>query len=132
MARIYALIHEEAGAFGISFPDFPGCVSTAETADDAIFRGKQALSLHLDGMIEDGEAIPAPRTLNALFADAEFRRASTAAIVAALDLELPGKLVRVNISIDDALLRMIDAAAKSSGMTRSAFMAAAAKARASA
>ena len=36
---VYALIHEENGAYGISFPDFPGCVSGGRSLDEALARG---------------------------------------------------------------------------------------------
>ncbi|MGB8365566.1 MAG: type II toxin-antitoxin system HicB family antitoxin [Rhizomicrobium sp.] len=31
---VIALIHEEDGAYGISFPDFPGCVSGGNSLDE--------------------------------------------------------------------------------------------------
>ncbi|MBO4410076.1 MAG: type II toxin-antitoxin system HicB family antitoxin [Spirochaetales bacterium] len=46
----------------ISFPDFPGCFSSAP-ADDvetAIRNAREALGLHLFGMEQDGEIIPEP------------------------------------------------------------------------
>ena len=49
MTHVIALIHEEAGSFGISFPDFPGCISTADTLDEAVQRGAQALAFHIEG-----------------------------------------------------------------------------------
>ena len=59
-----AFIHGDGGpGFGISFPDFPGCVSDGDTIDETVQRGASALAFHIEGMIEDGEAIPAPRSL---------------------------------------------------------------------
>ena len=68
--RYVAFIHsdDEAG-FGISFPDFPGCISVGESRDDAIRRGAEALSFHVDGMVEDGEPIPSSRSIQAINAD---------------------------------------------------------------
>lgn len=45
--RYVALIHHgcEPG-YGISFPDFPGCVSDGDTTDDAILRGGEAIAFH--------------------------------------------------------------------------------------
>ena len=31
--KVYAFVHEEDGSFGISFPDFPGCISTGDTLE---------------------------------------------------------------------------------------------------
>ena len=36
MAHYIALIHKDAGSeYGVSFPDFPGCVSAGATLDEA-------------------------------------------------------------------------------------------------
>ncbi|WP_332683162.1 type II toxin-antitoxin system HicB family antitoxin [Bosea sp. (in: a-proteobacteria)] len=69
MVQVIALVHEAAGMFGIAFPDFPGCISTADSLDEAVQRGTQALRLHVASMVEDGLAIPPPRSLAALRAD---------------------------------------------------------------
>lgn len=45
---------------GITFPDLPGCVSNANTIDEAIKNAKEVLALHLFGMEEDGIEIPSP------------------------------------------------------------------------
>lgn len=58
MAHVVALIHEEDGVFGVSFPDFPGCISTADNLDDVMVRGATALTFHVEGMIENDEAFP--------------------------------------------------------------------------
>lgn len=46
--------------YGISFPDFPGYVSAGVTHTEAIGLGHEALRLHIDGMVDDGESIPIP------------------------------------------------------------------------
>lgn len=115
MAHVVALIHEEDGVFGISFPDFPGCVSTADSLDDVIARGAVALAFHVEGMVEDGEALPVLRSAD------DVRRAEDAegAIIAAVPVDLPGKSVRVQITMDEHLLSALDRSAKASGATRS-------------
>ena len=68
--RYVAFIHGDGEAgFGISFPDFPGCVSVGESQEDAIRRGAEALAFHVDGMVEDGEPIPPTRSVQAIKAD---------------------------------------------------------------
>lgn len=127
MTHVIALIHEEAGSFGISFPDFPGCISTADTLDEAVQRGAQALAFHLEGMIDDGEAIPQLRSLAVLKADPGFAEDFADAVVAAVPIELPGKAVRVNITMDEHLLQAVDRAAAATGATRSGYLAEAAR-----
>jgi predicted RNase H-like HicB family nuclease len=47
-------------AFGISFPDYPGCISGGNDLAEALERGRAALAFHLQGMAEDGEEIGKP------------------------------------------------------------------------
>lgn len=129
MSYAIALIHEENGRFGISFPDFPGCTSTGASLDEAIFKGGQALALHVEGMIEDGERIPELRSVAQLRADLEFAEWFEDATIAAVEVEIPGRAVRVNISIDEGLLERVDRAARAAGQTRSSFLAEAARRR---
>ncbi len=126
---VYALIHEENGAYGISFPDFPGCVSGGKSLDEALARGAETLLFHVAGMVEDGDRLPMLRTLDQLKSDPIFKEDSEGAVVAIVPVELPGKAVRVNVSIDEHLLDAIDRAARERGQTRSAFLADAARAR---
>jgi predicted RNase H-like HicB family nuclease len=129
MTYVVALIHEEDGNFGISFPDFPGCISTGEGLDSVLQSGGQALAFHLEGMVEDGAAIPALRTPGQIRNDASLTEELQNAAFAVVPVELPGKSVRVNITMDEHLLAAIDRAASSSGASRSGFLAEAARAR---
>lgn len=60
---IAVLEYGENGSIGVYFPDLPGCVSAADTTEKAIENAKEALSLHLFGMEEDGDEIPKPSEL---------------------------------------------------------------------
>jgi len=124
-----AFIHrDEEPGLGISFPDFPGCISEGDTIDEAVRRGASALAFHIEGMIQDGETIPAPRSLEDIEKDrslAEWREGATICFVpAVIDKGSPR---RVNISLDYGLLQAIDDEAKRRGMTRSAFLSSAAR-----
>lgn len=127
--HVIGLVHEEAGNYGISFPDFPGCVSAAASLDEAVARGAAALAFHVAGMIEDGDALPMLRSLKELQADREYRADAKGAVVVAVPFDLPGKAVRLNISLDEHLVEQIDRAAEAAGQTRSGFLAEAAKNR---
>lgn len=48
------------GGFSVYFPDLPGCVSYGATLTEAQRNARDALALHLYGMEQDGEPIPAP------------------------------------------------------------------------
>jgi len=124
MAHVIGIIHQEAGTFGISFLDFPGCISSGATLDDAVSNGTQALAFHIDGMVEDSEPMPELSSLEALKAKEADWLAGGVAV--AVPVELPGKSVRINITVEERALECIDRAARASGMTRSGFLVASA------
>lgn len=122
MESYIGLIRKERGtSYGLDFPDFPGCVSGGETLDQALANGREALALHVEILLEDGHRIPPPSTLEEVLAETENRDAL------AVLVELPrvkGRATRINITVDEFLLRRINAAARN----RSAFLAEAAEA----
>lgn len=57
----YAVVIEKAGNnYSAYVPDLPGCVAAGDTVDAARAAIREAIVFHLDGMREDGEAIPEP------------------------------------------------------------------------
>ena len=78
--RVVAFIHsDDLGGFGISFPDFPGCISDGATVEDALNRGEAALGFHVEGMRDQGLALPELRGVDAILADdslADWREAA--------------------------------------------------------
>jgi predicted RNase H-like HicB family nuclease len=129
LAIAHALIHEEGGVFGISFPDFPGCIATARQEEEAIRKASEVLTFHVAGMVEDGDPLPRLRSLVELRADAEVAAELGEAIVALVPFDLPSRAVRVNISMDARLLDAVDRAAEASGQSRSAYLAEAVRER---
>ena len=127
--RYVAFLHDDGEpGFGISFPDFPGCISNGETVDDALRRGAEALAFHVEGMLADGESIPPPRSLHDVKADENLTGWLNGATIAFVPLILDkGSPRRINVSLDFGLLRAIDDEAKRRGMTRSAFLSSAAR-----
>ena len=53
-----AIFTKEDRGISIEFPDLPGCLSCADNFRQAFKRAKEALQLHLLGMIQDDEQIP--------------------------------------------------------------------------
>ncbi len=56
----------ESGSYGIEFPDLPGCFSTGDDLEDALNMAREALGLHLFGLLEDKDTIPAPSAIEAV------------------------------------------------------------------
>jgi predicted RNase H-like HicB family nuclease len=121
MTSYIGLIRKDADSdFGVDFPDFPGCVSAGATLDGARRMAQEALELHVRGMLEDGEELPAPSSLEVVMADPE--KADAVAFLVTLP-EPADRTVRVNITLPERLLRRIDERARN----RSAFLARAAE-----
>ncbi|MGA7540604.1 MAG: type II toxin-antitoxin system HicB family antitoxin [Steroidobacteraceae bacterium] len=53
-------------AFGAVVPDLPGCFSAGDTLDDALIHAREAILLHLEGLLDDGTAFPAPTSIRQL------------------------------------------------------------------
>lgn len=60
----YAIVIERAeGNFSGYIPDVPGCVATGATVEETRSRLEEALAMHLQGLREDGLAIPESSTV---------------------------------------------------------------------
>jgi predicted RNase H-like HicB family nuclease len=56
-----AYLHKDKNSdYGVSFPDFPGCITAGSTLEEARSMAAETLAFHVAGMREDGEAIPEP------------------------------------------------------------------------
>jgi len=44
-------------------PDLPGCIATGATIQETKDRIREAIKAHLEGMREDGDPIPTPKTI---------------------------------------------------------------------
>lgn len=54
------LTQEAGGGYSVRFAELEGCYTQGDTLEEAVRNAREAMSLHLYGMEEDGEAIPAP------------------------------------------------------------------------
>jgi predicted RNase H-like HicB family nuclease len=109
-------------AYGVVVPDLPGCFSAGDTLEEAIDNAKEAVELWLEVVIDDGGAVPKPSLLAVHQASREYKGWAWA--IVSVDLaSLSDKTERVNITLPTRVLRRIDAAAKSSGESRSGYIA---------
>lgn len=125
MEYIALICKEDGTEHGVDFPDFPGCVTSGATLDESMKNAREALALHVDGMVSDGEEIPAPSSLDAVWADPHNRDA----VAALFGLPpLKTRSVRVDITMNERLLKAIDERAERVGSNQSRFLADAARA----
>ena len=117
-----AVIDKDANsAYGIRFPDLPGCFSAADTFDEIIPNAIEALAL----FFEDGNVLP-PRGIEAIRDEVAEDPGSGGVLMMIPYISERRRVVRVNLSLDKGLLDTMDEAARARGMTRSAFVAIAA------
>lgn len=121
MRHYIAVVHQEGGsAFGVHFPDVPGCFSAADDADALLGEASTALALHLEDM-----AMPEARSMDEIRNDPDVQSdlADGAFLMAVPYLSLAGRTVRANVTFDAGLLRAIDQTAKRRKLTRSSYLA---------
>ena len=120
------VIHKDADSdYGVTVPDLPGCFSAGETLEQALEMAREAAELHLEGLLEEGEAVPGPSRIDSLKDRPDFAGGVWALIDVDLS-KLSGKTRRINITLPERVLALIDEAARRSGESRSAYLARAA------
>lgn len=120
MASYIALIHKDSEShYGVSFPDFPGCITAGETLDETKDMAAEALAGHVATMREFGEPIPKPTSLETILTEPE---SSGAAVLVVPLLPARARIVRVNVTLSEDELHAIDETARRHGMTRSGFL----------
>jgi predicted RNase H-like HicB family nuclease len=125
MKHFIALVHKDEGsAFGVSFPDLPAVFSAADGEEDLVAGAIEALRL----WAED-EQLPLPSSYEEITARNDIRAelANGAFLVRIPFIEDDARVVRANVTFEKGMLDAIDAAARERGLTRSAFLASAAR-----
>jgi predicted RNase H-like HicB family nuclease len=128
--RYVALLDGRAGAYGVIVPDLPGCSSGGSTIDEAVANAQEAVALWADEMAAQGGEVPRPRSMEEALADPEIAtavHAGTSALIMVPLVRDSGRPTRINVSLDRGLLEAIDEAAAARKLTRSAFLASAAR-----
>ena len=61
--RYVVIIEQGETSYGAYVPDLPGCVAVAETKEEVISLIKDAIEFHLEGIKQEGQAIPIPSSV---------------------------------------------------------------------
>lgn len=99
-----AIIERGSSGFGVFFPDLPGCTSFGETVQVAARNAEEALQSHIELSAEHGDTVPVPSDLDAIQVDADIEEVARALV----RVEMPGRAVRVNITLPEDLLAAVD------------------------
>jgi predicted RNase H-like HicB family nuclease len=62
MYRFLVIIEKGSQSYGAYSPDLPGCVAVGDTQEEVEQNMREAIAMHLQGMMEDQEPIPLPQT----------------------------------------------------------------------
>lgn len=120
------VIHKDkASDYGVCVPDLPGCISAGATVDEALAMAQEAIELHLEGLIEAGDAVPLASPIEKLRNDPHFS-GGIWAIVNVDESSLRVKFARIGVTMPERVLDAIDRYAKANGETRSGLLARAA------
>lgn len=109
-------------AFGVVFPDLPGCFSAGDTLEEAIENAKEAASLWLETSLDAGKSIPSASDIKSIASKLEF----AGWVISLVDIDLAklsDKTERINITLPARALRRLDYMAYKKGETRSGFLA---------
>ncbi len=113
-----AIYKNDSEGYSVTVADMPGCISYGDTLDLAVDNAQEAITLHLEGLAEDGDELPLGRSLDELQKDPAFVRATVWSVV---DVDLTpylGGSVKLNITLPKLLIEQIDRHV-SSGKARS-------------
>ena len=109
---------DEGSDYGVTAPDLPGCFSAGKTLEEALDNAKEAILCHIESIVNDGEALPGPASIEQHKENPEYANGLWA--VVSVDLsELSGKAKRVNITVPERFLTQFDSFARKKGETRS-------------
>ncbi len=117
-----AVFIEEGKAYGVTLPDIPGCNTAGDTLEQALANVQEAVELAL----EDATTKPVPAPLETHRDNPEFEGVMWVLVNVDLGF-LDQRTVRVNITLPAGTLAEIDRAAKGRGLSRSSFLARAAR-----
>ncbi|HKS11726.1 MAG TPA: type II toxin-antitoxin system HicB family antitoxin [Pseudomonas sp.] len=102
------VIHKDPDSdYGVTVPDVAGCFSGGETVEQALDNVLEALSLHFEALVADGELLPHGQSIDAHMSNPDYAHG----VWAVVDFDVTpylGKSVRFNATLPEHLLQRID------------------------
>lgn len=121
--RYPVVIHKDKSSdYGVTVPDLPGCLSAGDTMEDALVNVVEAIECHLEGLLFDGEVIPEAQSVEVHQKNRNFRGGTWALVNVDLS-RLASKAKRINITLPERVLALVDEQAKREGESRSGLLA---------
>ena len=102
------VLHKDAESdYSVTVPDVPGCFSAGSTFSEALENVHEALALHFEGLLADGEPLPHAQEADVYLDNPDY----AGGLWAIVDFDVTpylGKSVRFNASLPEHLLERID------------------------
>ena len=114
--RYPALMDGEVGAYGIAFPDLPGCAAMGYTVEEAIVNAEDAMRDWVEEMEKRGREIAPPSPFESIDVPEGCQ------LVSLPLLKVSGRKVRANLTLDEGVAAFIDSEARRRKMTRTAYI----------
>jgi predicted RNase H-like HicB family nuclease len=114
MATFIAIVKKDGDVgYTASFPDFPSCAVAALTVDHLIARAREALSLHIERLLQANHRISDPTAADAI-------ERGDALLLAAVEVPDDLRIAHVDLAIPALSLARLDAFARRHGLTPAA------------
>jgi predicted RNase H-like HicB family nuclease len=111
MATFIAIVKRDGDVgYTASFPDFPSCAVAAPTVEHVIARAREAVSLHIERLLEANHRICDPTAADAI-------ERGDALLLAAVEVPDDLRIAHVDLAIPALSLARIDAFARRHGLT---------------
>ncbi len=116
------VIHKDPSSdYSVTIPDLPGCFSAGSTIEEAISMAQEAAECHIEGMLIDSEPIPTPSDIEVHRNNSDFEDGIWALVQVDVS-KLSLKSIRINITMQERLVRTVDQYAKKHGSSRSGLL----------
>jgi predicted RNase H-like HicB family nuclease len=121
--RYPIVIHiDKSSDYGVTVPDLPGCFSAGETLEDAMTQAVEAIECHLEGLLLDGDVVPEAQSVEAHVKNKDYADGTWALVSVDLS-KLASKAKRINITLPERVLKLVDDQARREGESRSGLLA---------
>ena len=125
--KIAVVLHSDDGLrYGVTVPDLAGCFSAGGSVEDALESVVEAIELHLEGLLEEGEEMPVIAPISQHQANPDY----SGGVWAVVDVDttaFDGEAERIDIALPKSLLKRIDDYTHARQLSRSVFLAEAAR-----
>lgn len=125
--KFTVVLHTDDGQrYGVIVPDLPGCFSAGANLDDALESVLEAIDLHVETLLQDGQNLPVRQSIADHQANPDYAGGVWAVVDAPVEKYF-GPAEKINITVPRVILSRIDDYAKRHGMSRSGFLVEAAR-----